>query len=404
MIQNFIYRIFERRHFWRYATFSEVAELYTSRTLRVIGVYIAASFASVYLYQEGYGLSFIMTFWACYFLFKVFLSFFAAQFAGRFGPKHGILLSNLLYIPGMVSLGFMPDFGLAAVITWGIFMALSATVYQLCYYIDFSKVKSAEHAGKEIGFMNILEKIAIGISPIIGGVIALFFGAQIVMWTAAVIFALAALPLLRTIEQTETHQKINFRGFPWRMAIRSLIAEVGIGFDVVTTGTIWGLFITIVIFPNIGNEIYVTLGVLSSVTIVAAIGISYAYGVLIDRNRGGDLLRISVIVNALVHASRPFVVGVAPIVGTNVVNEIATTGISMSYMRGMFDTADLSGHRIVYLLAIEIMANVGAMLGCLVALTCIYYLGDSNGLRLFFFIAAGFVLLTGTAHFRLYRK
>ena len=404
MIQNFIYRILERRHFWRYASFSEVAELYTSRTLRVVGTYIASGFAYVFLYQEGYSLRFILIYLTCYFLGKVLLSFFAAQFAGRFGPKHGILLSNLLYIPAMVALGFVPNFGLGAIIVWGTFMSVSATIYQLCYYVDFSKVKSIEHAGKEIGFMNILEKIAIGVSPIVGGLIALFFGAQVVMWVAAVIFALSAVPLLRTIEQTDTHQKIRFHGFPWRMTIRSLVAQVGIGFDTVTTGTVWGLFIAIVIFPNLGNELYVNLGALSSVTIVAAIGISYAYGVLIDRNRGGELLRISVVVNALVHASRPFATGVAPIVGTNIINEIATTGINMSYMRGMFDTADLSGHRIVYLLIIEIMSNLGAVIACLICLACIFYLGDANGMRLFFFAAAGFVLLSGTANFRLYRK
>lgn len=404
MIKNFIYRLLERRHFWRYASFSEVAELYTSRTLRVVGTYIASGFASVFLYQEGYSLSFIMQFWVSYYLFKVFLSFFAAKLTGRFGPKHGILLSNILYIPAMTSLGFVRLFGLEAIVMWGIFMAMSSTIYQLCYYVDFSKIKNAEHAGKEIGFMNILEKIAIGVSPIIGGVIALFFGVQVVMWTAAAIFTLAALPLLKTIEQTGTHQKIDLRGFPWRMALRSLVSQLGVGFDFVTTATVWGLFITIVIFPHIGNEIYVSLGALSSVTIVAAIGISYAYGVLIDRHRGGDLLRISVVVNALVHASRPFAAGVAPIVGTNIVNEVATTGITMSYMRGMFDTADLSGHRIVYLLAIDMMSDLGSALGCLILFACVNYLGDPTGLRLYFFIAAGFVLLTGTANFRLYRK
>lgn len=404
MITNLIYRLLEKRHFWRYASFGEVAELYTSRTLRVVATYIASGFASVYLYQEGYSLSFVMAFWAAYFLLKSFLSLFAAQLAGRFGPKHGILLSNVLYIPAMVALGFVPNLGLQAVIISGLFMALSAATYELCYYVDFSKIKSIEHAGKEIGFMNILEKVAIGISPIIGGLIALWFGAQVVMWTSAVIFFLSALPLFYTREKVYPRQKIDFRGFPWRIAFRSLLARIGVGFDTVATSQVWGLFIAIVIFPHLGNKVYVDLGALSSVTILAAIGISYAYGAMIDKNRGGNLLTIGVIVNALVHVSRPFAVGAASIVGTNVSNEVATTGIDMAFMRGMFDTADLSGNRIVYLLAMEITAGIGAALACLTVLACIGCLGDINGLKLFFFVAAGFVLLTGTAHFHLYRK
>jgi MFS family permease len=188
------------------------------------------------------------------------------------------------------------------------------------------------------------------------------------------------------------------------MAGRSLFAQTGIGFDVVTTGNAWSLFIAIAIFPGAGNELYVTLGTLSSVTIVAAVVASYAYGKLIDRNRGGSLLKISVVANSLVHVSRAFATTPAMIVGTNVTNEVATMGYSMAFTRGMFDTADLSGHRIVYLSAIDAVANLGATVACLVLVACTAMLGEAAGLRIFFFFAAAFVLLISTANFRLYRK
>ncbi|MEP7204959.1 MAG: MFS transporter [Candidatus Saccharibacteria bacterium] len=404
MMQNFIYRVLERRHFWRYASFSEVAELYTARTLRVIAIYMAAGFASVYLYQQGYSLAFIMMAWALYYSLKIPLSFFSAFFAAKFGPKHGILASNIFYIPAMIALGFVPEIGFFGVVIWGVFMAISASLYQICFSIDFSKVKNLEHAGKEIGFMNILEKIAVGISPIFGGLIALWFGAPVVMWVAAVFCVFAAVPLLRTAEQTHTHQKIKFRGFPWRMAIRSLVSEIGIGFDVVATATVWGLFLAVNIFPGAGNDLYVKLGALSSVMILAAIATSYTYGKIIDRKQGGTLLKVSVVMNALVHISRSFVTTPAAVVGTNVTNEVATTGITMAYTRGLFDTADLSGHRIVYLSVIDVFANLGAILACAVALICITLFGDGEGMRVFYLLTGGFVLLSGTAKFPLYRK
>jgi len=404
MFRNIIYALLERRHFWRYASFSEIAELYTSRTLRVIGMNLASGFASVYLLKIGYSLQFILLFWAGFYVFKVFIAFFAGSFAAQYGPKHGILISNLLYIPAMIMLGFVPDLGLSAIIIWGVFMAFSASIYQVCYYIDFSKIKSISHAGKELGFMNILEKIAIGISPIVGGLIALFFGAQVIMWAGAAIFAIAAIPLLISSEPTRTRQRISFRGLPFRAVYRSFIAQTGVGFDVVATGHIWSLFIAIVIFPNLTNELYLTIGSLSSVTIITAIIVSYAYGKLIDRRRGGELLIASVVVNGVVHAFRPFAFGAAPIVATNVANELATTGVTMSYMRGLFDTADLSGHRIAYLMIIDAVSNFGAALACLAAFACVAALGSNEGLRIFFFIAAAVVLLVGTAHFHLYRK
>ena len=404
MIKSLFYKLLERRHFWRFASFNEIAELYTSRTIRVIAMNIVSGFTSVYLYEAGYSLSFIMIFWLCFYLFKIPFSFFSVYFVARFGPKHGILISNLLYVPSMIALGLMPSLGLNSIIIWGVFMAMSSSIYHLCYMVDFSKVKNVEHAGKEIAFMNILEKIAIGLSPIIGGLIALWFGLQIVIWVAALLFAISVIPLLRSIEPVRTHQQIDFSGFPWRTTISSIIAQSGVGFDYVTTGIVWNLFIVIAIFPGAGWDIYVKLGVLSSVTILAAITASYAYGKLIDRRRGGSLLKISVMANALVHAFRPFVATPAIIVGTNIANEVATMGYSMAFMRGVFDTADISGHRILYLCISDIMADFGAAIACAVLLLCAIFLGNIEGLKIFFFFAAGFVLLIGTAHFRLYRK
>ncbi len=404
MIKSFLYKVIERRHFWRYASFNEIAELYASRTIRVIAMNIVSGFTSVYLYEAGFSLQFIMWFWLYFYLLKIPCTFISGYFVARFGPKHGILVSNLLYVPSMAALGLMPQFGIISIIAWGIFMAMSASMYHISYMIDFSKVKNIEHAGKEIAFMNILEKIAIGISPIVGGVIAYWFGLQIVIWVAALLFAVSALPLIKLIEPVRTHQTIEYSGYPWRETLPSISAQTGVGFDYVTTGIVWSLFIVIVVFPGVGWDVYIRLGVLSSVTILAAVAASYTYGKLIDKSKGGSLLNLSVLANAVVHAFRPFVSTAPSIVGINIANEVATMGYNMAFMRGVFDTADLSGHRILYLCLSDIVANVGAAIACIVLLACTIMLGDIEGLRVFFFFAAGFVLLIGTAHFRIYRK
>jgi MFS family permease len=403
-MKSFLYKLLESRHFWRYASFSEIAEVYASRTIRVIAMNIVAGFTSVYLYKSGYSLRFIMGFWLLFYLLRVFLSFFTGYFVARFGPKHGILVSNLLSVPALIALGFMPEFGIASLVIWGIFMAISTTIYHISYMVDFSKIKNIEHAGKELAYMNILEKVSIGISPVIGGAIALWFGFPMVLWISAILFALAALPLFKSLEPVKTRQKIKFVGFPWSTTIRTIIAQSGIGFDIVTTGVVWGMFIVIVIFPGSGWDIYVKLGIMSSVTIIADIIASYAYGRLIDNKRGGDLLRISVIANGLVHAFRPFVTSPAIVIGANVVNEAETTGYNMAFMRGVFDTADLSGSRILYLSICDVALNLGSVIACAVLFLLCGPIGNITGMKVYFFIAAVAVLVIGVANFRLYRK
>lgn len=393
-----------RRHFWRYATFSEIGELYASRMLRMLAINMSAAFISVFLYQNGYSVLFIAGFWTAFYGFKVLVSLPAAKYAARFGPKHGILLSNVLYIPSMAIYAFIPEWGIPALAAAGVIQGASSALYDLCYLIDFSKVKSVEHAGKEIAYMNIVEKAAKGLSPLLGGLLAFAAGPQATMWAAALLFALASVPLFKTGEPLKTGQKLAFRGFPWRLAWRSFIAETAVGFDVIASGVVWSLLVAVGILGVTGNKVYAELGALLSVVLLASLAASYAYGKLIDRRRGGELLKTTVMANSLVHLTRPFVTSPAVVAGTNAVNEVATTGYAMAFMRGMFDTADLSGRRITYLGIIEMVVNFGAALAGLACFLCVMAFGDIQGMKLFFFVAAPVTLLIMTPKFRLYRR
>lgn len=405
MLQSFIHRLLKRRHFWRYASFDEVAELYASRMMRLLAQYMISLFIALYLFQQNYSILFIACYFAAYYAFRVIVSYPAAIYAARLGPKHGILVGNLLYIPALVCFSFVPQYGIYAIAAFGFFQALSMTVYDLSYLVDFSKVKHVEHAGKEIGFMQIFERITASLSPLIGGVIAFTYGAEVTMWLSAVLFAAASWPLLRTDEQTRVGQKLEFRGFPWRTTWRSMVAETASGFDIVASNTVWVLFLAVVVFAGSSDDIYLKIGAFTSVTIVTSFAAAYAFGKLIDRRRGGDLLRLTTIGNALTHLFRPFVGGPAAVVAANVTNEIATTGYSMAFTRGIFDMADRSGRRIVYMFFIEVALNFGSMLGCLVLIGLILLLPTSTmAMQLFFIVTAAYVLLLMSGRFPLYRK
>lgn len=405
MLPSFIYRLLKRRHFWRYATFDEVAELYASRTMRLLAQYMVSLFIALYLYQQGFSLLFIALFFCAYFAIKIPMAYFAALLAARFGPKHGILIGNVLYIPALLCLSFVPEYGIYAVMAFGLIQAWSVSIYSLCFLVDFSKVKHVNHAGKEIGFMQIFERVATSLAPLVGGIIATFFSVEVTMWLAAILLAAASWPLMRTAEPTMLGQKLQFRGFPWRATWRSLRAETAMGWDIVASNTVWVLFIAVVVFAGSGDDIYFKVGALASVTVVTSFIAAYIFGRLIDRHRGGDLLQISTFANALTHLTRSFITTPVAAAGTNVANELATTGYTMAFNRGIFDTADNSGRRIVYILFIEMMYDVGAVLACIVlALLFMTIPSGVLAMQIFFGITAVYVLLLMTARFSLYRK
>jgi len=405
MIQRLIHKLLLRQHFWRYATFSEIAELYSSRLLRIMALYIVASFMSIFLYQIGYSVFFIVSFWAIFFILKAALALPAAALTAWIGPKHAILLSNILYVPSMIAFAFVPQFGIPALIVVLVFKALSVPLYTIAYMADFSKIKSVDHAGKEIAIMNIIEKVTAGVSPLIGGLLAFVFGPPVVLIVAAVLFTLSALPLLATAEQVTPRRKLEIRGFPWHLLRPMGLAHTAVGFDAFTSSIVWSLFYAIFIIGiATSNEVYAITGLLSSVVLFAALAASYAYGLLIDKRRGRELLMITAVFNALTHAARPFTNSAFNIAALNVANEAATTGYSMAYNRAVFDNADLSGRRIVYFGFLEILGNIGAALAAGVLLILLSFMGDRQALEVFFFIAAGVVLLILTARFPLYRR
>jgi MFS family permease len=406
MVRKFFHTLLLRRHFWRYATFSEVSELYVSRMLRMAALYMAASFMSIYLYQLGYSVATIGLFWAGFFFFKTLIALPVARFIAWIGPKHAILISNLLYIPAMVSFALLPEYGTWLLCVSLVFQGMSATMYSIAYMIDFSKVKSVEHAGKEIAYMNIFEKITTGLAPLVGGFIAFLFGPQVVIIIAAILFAAAAVPLFKTGEQVRVKQKMTFRGFPWRLLFAHSLAQISSGFDIFASGTVWMLYVVILILgiTSGNNSVYAVTGALVSVVFIVAIVASYTYGRIIDRRRGGELMKVGAVANSLTHLLRPFVTTPISVAGMNAANELATTGYTLPYTRAVFDNADLSGARVTYLGLVEVQSNLGAALGALILTIIAYLSSEKFALQSFFFIAAAVALLVLTARFPLYKK
>ena len=394
MLKRLIYRLLERRHYWRYVDFAELAEIYASQTLRTFAVSMVSVFTVIYLYQNGYKLVFIMGYLVAYFSLRTVLSFPAAYLVARIGPKHVILLSNILYIPALLAITTLPTYGLTALAFFGFFQAVSATLYEISFYINFSKAKKDDHAGKELGFMYMLDRVATSSSPLLGGFLAFFFSPQVTMIVAAVVFGLAALPLLFSGEPVQTRQHISFRSFNWKLARKGMMARMTVGFDSVASGSIWGLFVAISIFGTATNAIYAQLGALASVTIVSSLLFAHMYGVIIDRRRGGELLRFGSIVTSLVHLMRSFITTPIGVVMTNVVNESATTAYAMPFTKGMFDMADsLPGFRIVYMTFMTAAGVFGGALFAGILLVLALYLPEVLTMQIGFVIAGAATLL-----------
>lgn len=393
MFRQLIHRIFRRRHYWRIVSFDEIAELYTSRLLTTFAINIVNLFAAIYLYRLGYSLMFIAVFYGSIYFIKVPFSYISAKYVAYFGPKHGIFLAGLIRVPSLIAFMFASTYGLPAVIIFGVLQQLSSTLYDLSYLVDFSKVKNSEHVGKEIGTMQVIDKVARIASPLVGGVIASVYKPEVTIAIACGLFIISAWPLLRTVEPTITRRRLRFEGFPWRLARASLISESVVGFDFVASGMTWTLFISIYIFSGLGNDVYAALGGLASLGVLVSVVTAWTFGQIVDKHKGEILLSAGTIVNVILHAFRPFTTSAAGVMGVNIANETATSAYSIPFTRVTFDVADTSGFRITYMMFIEMMLNIGASLGCFVLALCLHIFGSEEGMKAMFIVAAMYEML-----------
>ncbi|MEO5499325.1 MAG: MFS transporter [Candidatus Saccharimonadales bacterium] len=405
MLKKLLTRLLEPRHYWRTVGFSELAELYANRLLRIVAVNMVSGVLGIFMFQLGYELWSIFAFFTVYFFIRGLWTIPSAYLIGRIGPKHGSLISNVLCIPALIALTQLEHLGWSALIFYAVVQSFCVSLYSISHHVNFSKIKHNDHAGKELSFMYIIEKIGAGLSPLLGGIIAYLFGPEMTIWAASVVFLIAAGPLFLSPEPVMTHQKVIFRGLGIRRIWRQLVSMNGIGADFMASTVTWSLYIAIAIFGTTSNIVYAQIGGLMSIAFVASLLFSKIYGRIIDKSRGGELLKISAVANSAIHLIRPFIATPLGIAGVNIVNEAATVGYAMPYLKGQYDMADnLPGYRIAYTALMEAAICSGAALFGAFATLSVLLIGDVRGMQLSYVFLALFVLVIMVHRFPALRR
>ena len=179
----------------------------------------------------------------------------------------------------------------------------------------------------------------------------------------------------------------NWRWYPLAITLMDILMPL------VSTSWVWAVFVAIAVFGTTNDIVYAQVGALLSIAFVASLLFSHLYGTVIDRRRGGELLRGSVWGDSLLHLLRALVSTPLGVVIVNVVNEASTSGYTMPFLKGQYDMADnLPGYRIIYMALMECAVGLGAFFMMLILLGLSYWLGDIHGLQVGYVVIALLVL------------
>lgn len=403
MLQKIVLKL-RQRHFWRKATFSELSAFYVAELLRAMAMNLATLFIYSFLFIKGYSLVSIAIF-SVYFQFLMLIFGVSSVYIVAFvGAKICLLVSNFVYIPALLIFAMFEVWGDTAVMFGGLFLALSTSIHHVSYNVLFSEIKSADNCAKEVGYMIIFHKIAGIITPIIGGLLATRFGAEVSMWIATGLFIVAAISMSRNQVLAKKRHQFRFEGFPWRAYMSVFLGQVGRGFDVVT-GNFWPLFMIMFVMPGLG--VYSLVGGLSSFNAIITFLIAFFLGKILDDRRQTIALsfKLGVIINSVVMFFRVFISSWLGVAVSEIGVAIGSTTYVLPYSKARYDAADRSGSRMVMELCMNIMWSVGSLIASIILLACLVYIPDIKmAMSYFFWISAVVFATFGLSKFPIFRN
>lgn len=333
--------------------FDELTELYVNALFRGIALSMTGLFIPVYLLQLGYDFTAILMVVAVYFTLRGFLLDIVAGFTvAKIGPKRTMLIGYGLLICSTMS------FLLLETMHWPIWLlgglwGASSSFFFVPFNVGFSKVKHSKHGGRELGYLNVMDRIGHFIGPLISAAVATAFGGKYIFLAAGVMLLIGAVALLQTAEPTKLNQKLDFNGLDISLLKREIVAFSGVGVQNGLHLYLWPLYLGLFILGS--STVYAELGALASISVMGGAVAAYGFGKVIDQGNGRKLLRISASMNALLHVTRIFVGSYPAAIGVNMASEFTAEGYRMAFFKGYYDSADEHpGYRIVYLTSMEV--------------------------------------------------
>ncbi|MFO0882140.1 MAG: hypothetical protein U0491_01705 [Candidatus Saccharimonadales bacterium] len=349
-------QIIKRRHFWRTVGFDELSELYATQLLRSLSISLVGLFVPIYLYKSGFSIAAICGMFFVWTLIRPLWSWLGAKLIGWYGPKHTMAIAVFVQIAYLTLILTINELHWPLWLV-GVVGSFCYGVYLMAFEVDFSKIKHSEHGGKELGYMQMFERLGAVLGPVVGGLIATFIDPRFTIAIAIFVLCASLVPIFLSAEPVRQHQVVIVKGFPWRRHRRDIFVSSAFALENVVSITVWPLFLGVFV---ITANTYAALGLLTAISTAVAFLAIFAIGKLIDDNHGKLLLNIGAYANAVLHIARIFVVTPIQALFVNLINEPLTAMYRMPFLKGRYDAADsVPGYRITYFMLIDMFLTVG---------------------------------------------
>lgn len=269
-----------------------IISLYLNTILRQVGSGLVSLFGVIFFFEK-FGSSIdkvIILFIIYYFLYAIFLPL-VARLIGRLGIKKMMITAMPFLVATMLCL-YLWDFSPYLFL---VLYVMLGTIYRLLfwvpYHVDFAEFTEKGSRGRQMAFLLNISEVVLAITPLIGGFIIARHSYSSLFLIAAIVISIAVIPLFfvrPTYEEYTFKYLETFRRLFKKENRPILVANVSNGIQGAVGVIIWPIFI----FAILKGQ-YISVGLVTALTIVALIILRTITGSLIDRWGEEKILKIS---------------------------------------------------------------------------------------------------------------
>ncbi len=212
---------------------NSINRLYLHSGLQSFAFNGGAVFSYVYLLKAGIAAHLVFLTIAVVILLRLVLRLALLPIVHRIGLRNGLILGTLIDASSFLLLGQVhgPD---AWLITYMLLSSCGTAFYWTCYHASVTRLGDAEHRGAQVSAREAIFAITGIVAPLFGGFMLTVFGPVHAFASTAIIYALAAVPMLgapRMEIAPEAKLAPEARNFAWSLAFSDGLVAASVNFS-----------------------------------------------------------------------------------------------------------------------------------------------------------------------------
>lgn len=350
---------FHLPHYFSKDVRKEMGELYASAAISTFALSIITLFEPIFLFTVLHlSIPAILLFMGLVYALYALLIPLGGKFASSYGYRHSIALSVPLqifyWLALLASIGHPGAVFLAAPI-----FALQKSFYWPGFHSVMAYYGHTEQVGREFGMVYAIQNISQIGGPILGGIIAQFFGMPWAFLFAGLIYCVSVVPLLLAAEiftprdYSFKQTRDLYKNFP-----KKFLGYLGFGEELFML-TVWPIFIYIIVTD------YKDTGLLAAGASLIATVIALFLGKVSDQYTKRVLIKIGAFFSAVFWLGRFFAVNFITTFSADTLSKTSRETLfiplsSLTYLRAE------QTHVVPYAVFFEQSLAIGKLSACLI--------------------------------------